>query len=313
MNRQVCAVILNYNQSEAARRAADELKQSRDVDIDVLMVDAASESDDRDLLRQHFGQDRLLLLPENRGYAGGMNAGIRFWQKCAPGTPILLVTPDARVAADVAFALLQELQADARIGAVGPVVVYRDAPKRRIGAGGAVDARRGRIRLLGEIQAPTPYDADWIEGCCVMLRPEAIDQVGGFDEEYFLYYEEIDLCQRLWRADWRVRVVPTVFVAHPKAAGQLPPHYYYYMTRNAYRFWARNFGSRTAVAAVESMRSTLWLAAIAVGSLLIPTRWREARSRCRDSWLQLRGAWAGTRDHLRASYGPQTVSTRRPG
>lgn len=313
MNRNVCAIILNYNQSDDACRAADELYQSHDVDIDVLMVDAASESDDREALRRRCAPDRLLLLPENRGYAGGMNAGIEFWRQHAPGTPVLLVTPDARVPQDVASALLQEMHADARVAAVGPVVVYRETPKRRIGAGGIVDARRGRIHLLDAIQAPTPYDADWIEGCCMLLRPDAVEEVGGFDEEYFLYYEEIDLCQQLRRANWRVRVVPSVFVAHPKAAGQQPPHYYYYMTRNGYRFWARNFGSRTARAALESLRSTLWLATIAMGSLVIPTRWREARSRWRDSWLQMRGAWAGTRDHFRATYGQQTVSTRRPG
>ena len=307
-DRRVCAVVLNYNQSAAACQAWDELKRSQGIDVDVLVVDAASAPRDRDELRSHVPADRLLLLAENLGYAGGMNAGIRFWHEHAPGAAILLVTPDARLPPDLALALWQALVADDTIGAVGPVVVYRESPPR-IGAGGRVDPRRARVRLIPEVRATTPYDADWIEGCCIMLRPRALLDVGGFDEEYFLYFEEVDLCHRLRRAGWRVRVVPTARVRHPKASGRLPAHYYYYMTRNGYRFWARNFGTATGLAAMEPLRSTLWLGALALGSVLLPTRWREVPDRWRDWRLQLRGAWAGTRDHLRGRYGRGPVST----
>lgn len=305
------AVVLNYNQPEFTLQAVAELRRSRGIKVDVLVVDAASTSHDQEKLRQQMTADRLILLPDNLGYAGGMNAGIRFWLAHAPGAPVLLVTPDCRLEEDVALALWLGLEADETVGAVGPVIVYREAP-RRIGAGGAIDPRRGRVRLIPEVQAPTPYDVDWIEGCCMMLRPQAIHEAGSLDEEYFLYYEEIDYCQRLRRANWRVRVVPTVSVRHLKASGQLPAHYYYYMTRNGYQFWAKNFGLTTLVASAETVRSTIWLAAVAVGSTVLPTRWREMPGRWRDWWRQLRGAWAGTRDHLSGRYGRQPAPTRRP-
>jgi hypothetical protein len=311
MEGRVCAVVLNYNQPVASLQALDELGRSRGIPVDVLVVDAASASDDVQVLRRYVPPDRLLLLTENKGYAGGMNAGIRFWQTHAPDAPILLVTPDARVPDDVARGLYEAL-ADETVGAVGPVVVYRDAPQRRIGAGGVVDTRRNRISLLPEIQASTPYDADWIEGCCVLLRPRALREVGDFDEDYFMYYEEVDLCQRLWRAGWRIRVVPSVTVRHPKSAGQLAAHYYYYMTRNGYRFWAKNFGTPAIIAGLETARATLWLAAVAIGSLLLPTRWREVPGRWRDCQRQLLGAIAGTRDYLKGLHGQRPAPTRRP-
>lgn len=312
MERRVAAVVLNYNQHAAACEAREELQRSRGIHVDVLVVDAASEANDRARLQASVPAGELLLLTENRGYAGGMNAGIEWWRQRAPDRPILLFTPDARIPDDVAAALWDELAADAGTGAVGPVIVYRDEPHTRIGAGGSIDARSARIRLLPRIASPTPYDADWVEGCCMMLRPEAIRDVAGFDEEYFLYYEEIDLCERLRRAGWRVRVVPSVRVRHPKGPGQ-PPHYYYYMTRNAYRFWAKHFGIGMPSASLQAVRSTAWLGVIAMRSLVVPTRWNEIRMRWRDWWLQLRGAWTGTRDHLRGRYGPQAVPTRRPG
>ncbi len=309
---RIHAVVLNYNQADAACRARDELRQSLDVAVDVLVVDAASEVSDVAALQQTVPADRLLLLPDNRGYAGGMNAGIAYWLERDPATPVLLVTPDARIGPDVACALLQALEVETRAAAVGPVVVYRESPSPRIGAGGTIDVRRRRVSLLPEVQASEPYDVDWVEGCCVLLRPQAIRDVGGFDDDYFLYFEEIDLCHRLRNAGWHVRVVPAVSVRHPKTTGQLPPHYYYYMTRNGYRFWSRNFGVGTPATVLGTARTTLWLTAVAVGATLLPTRWRETRQRWRDCRLQLVGAWTGTRDHIRGMYGPEVASTPHP-
>lgn len=309
---RVNAIVLNYNQADAACQSFDELHRSRDVAIDVLVVDAASEPADVAVLREHVPPERLLLLPENRGYAGGMNAGMQYWEEHDPGTPVLLVTPDARVGADVAAALLQGLE-DERTAALGPVVVYREGPQRRVGAGGSIDPRRRKVSLVTNTQICESGDVDWIEGCCMLLRPRAVREVGGFDDEYFLYFEEIDLCHRLRLAGWRVRVMPTVSVQHPKAPGQSPPHYYYYMTRNAYRFWSKNFDVGTPATALATVRMTLWLAALAVGATLLPTRWHETRQRWRDCRRQFAGAWAGTRDHLKGTYGPRVVSTPRPG
>lgn len=306
MNKSVNAVVLNYNQQEATRRVADELRRSRGVDIDVLVVDAPSEVGDRAVLQLHIPPGRLLLLERNLGYAGGMNAGIAFWQKLAPETPVLLVTPDCRVPDEVVLGLRQALDSDPDVGAAGPVIIYREAPNERIGAGGYFEPARARIAMYPEIKSNTPYDVDWIEGCCMMLRPQAIRDVGGLDEAYFLYWEETDLCERLRRAGWRVRLAPTVHVRHPKSAGSAPPHYYYYMNRNAYRFWAKNFGLPMRATAAEELRATFRLASVAIGAVVLPKRWPEVPDRWRNLRLQLRGLWSGTRDYLRGKSGPQT-------
>ncbi|MBW3554316.1 MAG: glycosyltransferase family 2 protein [Gemmatimonadetes bacterium] len=311
MNRRIEAVVLNYNDHEATLRAVEELKGSRGVRLDVLVVDAASREDHVAALRRAVPAERLLLLPRNRGYAAGMNAGMEFWRLEGSSAPILLLTPDARLDADAARRLVDALEADHGIGAAGPVVAYSGDPAERIGAGGEILPGRARVRLIPQVRKPEPYDVDWIEGCCMVLRPEAVEAVGGFDEDYFLYFEEIDLCHRLWEAGWAVRVVPDASALHPKAAGQLPPHYFYYMTRNAYRFWRKNFGLGPWRPALETLRSTLWLGLLAVGAVLLPSRRAEARARGRDLRLQLAGAWAGTRDYLRSRTGPR-APTRRP-
>ncbi len=302
---RIHAVVLNYNQHANAVRAMQQLRASAGIEVDVLIVDSGSSAADREALQRDVSAERLLLLPDNVGYAAGMNAGIRWWAERDADVPAMLVTPDTHVPADVARGLYDVLAADDAVGAVGPVVVYRREPRRLIGAGGALEPGRARVRLLREVQAQTPYDVDWIEGCCMLLRTHAVRDVGGLDEAYFLYFEEIDLCRRLTSAGWRVRVAPAVAVDHPKPAGQTPAHYFYYMTRNGYRFWARNFAVPARTTALETVRATAWLGAVALASLLLPTRWGEAGGRSREWWLQLHGALAGTRDHLRGLYGPR--------
>jgi GT2 family glycosyltransferase len=307
---RINAVILNYNSHAATLDGVRELAASQGVQMNVLVVDNASAANDRAALQTALQPDQLLMLPQNLGYAGGMNAGINYWLARAPDTPVLLVTPDARVGADVAHALLQTLQADAKVGAVGPVILYREEP-RRIGAGGAVDDR-GRISLLPDITSATPYDVAWIEGCCMLLKPDAFRSVQGFDEQYFLYYEEIDLCERLRKAGWHVRLEPAVTVHHPKPNVSAPPHVAYYMTRNGYRFRSRHFNVPTIVTAWELAQSGIRSTAIALACTLLPQRWREMRGRWRDSSMLWRGVWTGTRDHLRGRYGPGQVSMRPP-
>ncbi len=309
---RIHAVVLNYNQHANAVRAMQSLRASAAVEVDVLVVDSGSAPADRDALRQSVPAERLLLLPANVGYAAGMNAGIRWWAQHDADAPVLLVTPDTLVGPDVAQGLHDALAADDAVGAVGPIVVYRREPHRLIGAGGALEPKRARIRLLREVPSQMPYDVDWIEGCCMLLRTRAVREVGGLDESYFLYFEEIDLCRRLTQAGWRVRVAPAVAVDHPKPAGHTPAHFFYYMTRNGYRFWAKNFGVPTSAAALETARSTVWLGVVALASLVLPSRWGEAGGRAREWWLQLRGALAGTRDHLRGLYGPRPAPMQRP-
>lgn len=310
MEPRVHAVVLNYNCADASLRARAELLQSTGCSVQVLVVDCASDAEDRKTLEQAVPAEELLLLDENRGYAGGMNAGINAWLERAPDVPVLLLTPDAHLPPDGAAKLLNTMNAEPRAGVVGPVVIYSESP-RKIAAGGTVDAR-GRVQPLRELRADTPHDVDWLDGCCLLLRPEALRQVNGFDEDYFLYYEETDLCLRLRQHGWRVLLVPSVSVLHPKTASSAPPHYYYYMARNGYRFRARHFGVPAWRNGLELLKPAVQLTAIAAACTVLPSRWRELRDRWRNCRLVWRGIALGTRDHLRGSYGPQTGSRTRP-
>lgn len=303
MGSAIRVVLLNWNERKQAEHCLDRLHASESVDLDVLVVDNGSTGDDVERFRERIGADRVVALPENTGYAGGMNAGLRFWRSRPAPKPILLITPDASVATDTLRRLAAELEAQPDVGIVGPLVIHSSADGGRLSAGGWIDPRRVSARFLDEPLADRPYPVDWIDGCCMLIRPSVLDSVEPFDDRYFIYYEETDLCARVVRAGWQIRVVPAAAVHHPKAPGTLPSYYFYYMVRNRYLFWRKNFGIRAprVAAVVAGLTVRAW--ASVAKSLALPGRRRDWRARLRDARLQLRAARVGTLDHLNARYG----------
>lgn len=166
-------------------------------------------------------------LPENPGYGGAMNAGVRALPDSVEW--LLLVNPDIELGAGSITALLARGRADPAIGSVGPAVlnpdgsVYpsaRSVPSLRTGIGHA---------MLGPVwpgnpwtrayrndtdEAPVTRDAGWLSGACVLVRRSVYEQLGGFDEGYFMYFEDVDLGMRIGKAGYRNVYEPAASVIH---------------------------------------------------------------------------------------------------
>lgn len=172
----------------------------------------------------------LLRTGTNLGFARGVNEGARRIR--APW--LLLLNPDAEPAPGSVARLVQVLQAERSLALVGPRVVdeegrlqgsarrdpslltgligrrswlRRMAPHSRLARREVLDAcalEKGREIVL----------VDWVSGACQLIRREAFDQVGGFDERFFLYFEDADLCRRLRAAGWGIGYVPGAQVIH---------------------------------------------------------------------------------------------------
>jgi GT2 family glycosyltransferase len=148
-----------------------------------------------------------------RGFGANHNAAFAM----SRGDFFCVLNPDVRLAQDPFPALLEALEARG-VGVAAPLVVS---------PGGAVEdsARRfhtplallGRALGRGAIDYPgaaTAFSPDWVAGMFMLFRREAFERVGGFDERYFLYYEDIDVCARLRLAGYDVRVVPAARAVH---------------------------------------------------------------------------------------------------
>ncbi len=238
----VVAVVLVHDRWDRLPRCLSALGASSYANLQVLVVDNGSAVPPPLDVAGGMAGFESLRIPRNLGYAGGNNVGIRRAQELG-AEHVLLVNDDAYVSRDTVAGLVASMAADPSVAAAGPLVLYA----RRAGviqsAGGLWDRRRlwNAHRGEGEPdrgQYRTTLDADYVDGCCVLLRASALGEAGLLDEGFFLYFEELELCHRLRGRGFRCVVVPSVRVEHegggvpaPRSAPSA-----YFSHRNRLRF-----------------------------------------------------------------------------
>jgi GT2 family glycosyltransferase len=225
--------------------------------------------------------------PENLGYAGGANVGIR--EALARGADVvLLLNNDVRLRPGATVAARRVLDADARVGVVGAKVLAREDPSRLWLAWGDVTWRQSLVALHGADAPDGPAwnvqrDVDWVGGCTMWLRARALADVGLFDEAFFAYHEEVEWCVRAARGGWRVVYVPEAVATHTgrgSAGGDRSVRIRkYFAARNTILF-ARRHGSPG-----QRVRLAAWLAA----TLPLQLAWNALRGRFGDTWLKVLG------------------------
>jgi N-acetylglucosaminyl-diphospho-decaprenol L-rhamnosyltransferase len=209
---EVAAVVVSFNVRDLLLRCIASLKADG-VDR-IVVVDNASRDTSADAVADHEPDVTLLRLDTNIGFGAGVNRGVartdaRF---------VLIVNPDVIVEPGSTKALVEALERDPTLGVVGPLIetsggeVYpsaRSFPNLVDAAGHAFlhflwprNPFSRRYRML-DWDRSEARDVDWVAGTHVLVRREAWDAVGGFDEAYFMYMEDVDLCWRLRRAGWR--------------------------------------------------------------------------------------------------------------
>ena len=196
-----------------------------------------------------------LPLAQNLGYGGGMNVGVRSLPPAIKW--VLLSNPDVELGADSIDLLVATGELDSRIGAVGPAIMTDDAvypsarsvPSLRTGIGHALFANiwlgnpwTKAYRRDSSLK-PVRRDAGWLSGACLLVRRSAFDELGGFDDGYFMYFEDVDLGYRLGRAGYRNVYEPAAVVSHSGAhstnqhsAQMIPVHH-----TSARRFLTRKY------------------------------------------------------------------------
>jgi GT2 family glycosyltransferase len=229
----VSAVIVNYRsypELDACLAALGAAGVS-----DAVVVDHATDGAALGAVRARHGAVTFVPVADNPGFGAGMNRGVAR----AAGRFLLLLNPDTRVAADTPSRLAEWLSTHPRCAVVGPQVRTTDgrleASARRFPSWSTVLGGRStwlsrawpgnpltRRNLLVDPAQDAPVDVDWVSGACMLVRREAFEAVGGFDERFFLYWEDADLCRRLAGRGWTVSYHPACVVTH--AGGRSSAH-----------------------------------------------------------------------------------------
>jgi GT2 family glycosyltransferase len=217
----LAAVIVSYNTRDLLRDCLRHLTGQR-----VIVVDNASTDGSTAMIRAEFPAVELIANPGNRGFAAACNQGLA----ASAEEFILILNPDTAVTATALTTLLDTMRSAPQAGACGPRIVNPDdslQPScRRFPTLGRLvmdEFGLGKLfphsRLFGDYRMTwwahdRRREVDQLMGAALLLRRAALDQVGVFDERFFMYYEEVDLCLRLHQRGWKILFVPDAIVTH---------------------------------------------------------------------------------------------------
>jgi N-acetylglucosaminyl-diphospho-decaprenol L-rhamnosyltransferase len=285
MTARWAAIVVNYEAGDLLLECVRSLLADTSAgDPEIVVVDNGSSDGSVARLRGALPRVMVVRSPGNVGYARAANLGI-----AAARAPVVAVlNPDTRVAPGAAAILVGRLESQPRVGACGPRIrnadgtVYPSArriPTIPVAIGHGVlglwwptNRFTARYREL-DADSSRPRLVDWLSGAAIWLRRDALDVVGGWDERYFMYMEDVDLCWRLRRAGWEVAYEPAAEVVHLQGAftARRPYRMLFEHHRSAWRFARRRFaGARAALlpftAIYLSFRCVLAMAAHAVGA-----------------------------------------------
>ena len=200
----LAVVIVNWNGGDYLVRCVRSLLASRPAPREIVVLDNAS-PDGSARRVQHFEQVTVIDAGANLGYAGGANAGA----KATSAPLIILVDPDVRVEPDALAAITEALLADPRAGVVGPEIRNSDGTLQNRGLAIDVTAH------------PTGAETDavfFVAGCSLAVRRDVWETLGGYDDAYFVFAEDLDLCWRAQLLGRSVRVVASAVVYHEGGA-----------------------------------------------------------------------------------------------
>lgn len=227
--RDLSIVIVNWNTRDLLRDCLTSVFGSVEgFALEVFVVDNNSSDGSPEMVTTEFPQVRLIVNSENLGFAAANNQALPL---CS-GENVLLLNPDTRVREGAFGALLEFLASHADVGAVGPKVVHPRARLRMLSCGYQPTLRtvfnhflflsslfpgwsafRG-INLVMGVHDDIPREVGWLSGVCLLVRKSVIDQVGPLSENWFMYAEDMEWCDRMTRAGWKLYHVPTATVEH---------------------------------------------------------------------------------------------------
>ena len=290
--RRLSVVIPSLNGQELLRTCLPALKTEIDELSEVLVVDNGSADGTVQWLAEHWPRVVVLEQGQNTGFAAACNAGARE----AAGTTVIFLNNDAIVTPGWAGPLLEAIETHDEVVIAGGLTVFADCPDIVNSAGtrltpsaAGVDIGFGLpVEKIQHVRRPVAG----VSGVSMAVQRTWFLASGGFDEKFFMYFEDVELCLRAWLEGFKVLFVPDSVVLHKfggTSGSRHTPLRNYYGSRNRILTAAKSFDGLDAVVAVAL---SLLQDCLVVGHLALTGRWLLAR---RTGQAKFRGAFAALR------------------
>lgn len=290
----ISVIIVSWNVRDLLAECLASLPAAHHDPLEIIVVDSASSDGTAEMVRQRFPAVRLLAQADNVGFSRGCNIGLQ----AAQGDLLLLLNPDTHVLPGAITALATALIANPAAGLAGPLTFNGDgsvqSTRRRFPDfwTGVFDTswlqrfapRRIASYQMRDLPDDGQYVVDWVQGSALLLRRALYERIGGLDESYFMYSEELDWCWRARAAGWEALYVGSAHIVHygGRSSDQAPARTHIAFQQSKLRF----FRKRNGPVAAQAMRAILlsvyaWQAALEAGKWLLGHRrpMRAARLR----------------------------------
>jgi len=205
MTPDICIVIINYNTGILLTRCLDSIRNEKDDNCRIIVVDNGSVDGSLDLLQTDYPEIELIANSENLGFAAANNLAIK---RCREEL-LFFLNPDTELQGGCLQAIREFMGSHPEVGLAGPLIINRDGSPHP-----AVEYSYPGSRYSGGRFDDLPGKIAWILGAAMVARSSVIAAVGGFDTRFFLYAEDIDLCLAVRKEGWQLAEIQEAKVMH---------------------------------------------------------------------------------------------------
>jgi GT2 family glycosyltransferase len=254
-------VILCWNDLKVIRDClASIYRGTRSTDFEIILSDNGSTDGSVEFVRSNYPAVRIVENHANLGFAKGNNAGIRE----SRGEYVLILNPDTIIHSRSLDRLVEFADRHPKAGAFGCRVLNADGSYQGSARLFPTVWRYWVAALYLQRLAPlcslflyeeyprwrgeTEKIVDWQSGCCVLFRGDLLRELGGFDEQFFYHFEEVDLCRRVWNAGFSIIFTPEAVITHlgGQSVNRFPVRFEIEKHRSRYRYFYKHFGAQAA-------------------------------------------------------------------
>jgi GT2 family glycosyltransferase len=253
-------IILNWNTVRLTRACLESIyAYPPDCPFEVIVADNASSDRSREMVREEFPQARLIHHSTNLGFCAGNNRAA----EQANGKYFLFLNSDTEVFPNALNILVDYLNKHSNAGIIGPKLLNPDGSLQyscrrfpNMGTGFFRNTPLGRLfpqnkfagdYLMKDFDHASVRDVDWLSGAALCSRADLWRELGGFDEAYYMFCEDVDVCYRAHEKGWEVVYVPDAVITHHigQSTNLVPARMTYYFHRSMYRFYQKHYAAKT--------------------------------------------------------------------
>lgn len=207
-------IIVNYNTKELIKNCLDSIFSDCPMShFEIIVIDNNSQDNSVEMLKKDFG-DKIKLIVNNKniGFGSANNQAA----KIAQGEYLFFLNSDTIVKSDILSPIKQFLDNNKEAAVVSPKLLLEDGSEQERAYGKFptlfnVVAEKFKNQKIKEIK---PFEVDWVSGAALIIRKDIFYKINGFDEKFFMYFEDIDLCKRVKELNYKIIILPSVLVNH---------------------------------------------------------------------------------------------------